>query len=79
MTMGVGQVLGPGLSQFSLNLGGAAAVGGLTGWTTKKLVKVVAVLVGLGFAGLAYLAQQGVISIRWGRLNQMLIGSEQAT
>jgi len=74
MTSGLATALGPGLAQIGTNVGGAAVVGGLTGWATKKLVKVVAVLVGLELALLAFLAQRGVISVRWTRLNELLTG-----
>jgi uncharacterized membrane protein (Fun14 family) len=52
----------------------AAAVGGgffagvLIGFALKKVVKVVAVIVGLSLAGLAYLQYQQIIDIKWAKL-----------
>jgi len=78
MTAGVGTLLGPGIAQLGTNVGGAAAVGGLMGWATKKLVKVVAVLVGIELGLLGYLANQGVISVHWSQLSSMMTGIEHS-
>jgi uncharacterized membrane protein (Fun14 family) len=43
---------------------GIGGVGGfLAGWALKKVAKIVAVIIGIAFLGLQYLAYRGVISI----------------
>jgi uncharacterized membrane protein (Fun14 family) len=46
----------------------AVTIGGiLIGYALKKVLKVVAVVIGLFFAGLAYLQYQQIIDIKWGK------------
>ncbi len=45
--------------------------GVLIGYALKKVVKVVAVVVGLFFAGLAYLQYQRLIDIKWAKLQSV--------
>jgi uncharacterized membrane protein (Fun14 family) len=48
---------------------GVGGIGGLcVGFAIKKVAKIVAVFIGLGFLGLEYLAYQGIISIDYGAL-----------
>jgi uncharacterized membrane protein (Fun14 family) len=56
------------LSSISATIGGAFFAGILIGYALKKVVKVVAVVVGLFFAGLAYLQYQQIIDIKWAKL-----------
>jgi uncharacterized membrane protein (Fun14 family) len=49
-------------------VGGGFFVGVLIGYALKKVVKLVAVVVGLFFAGLAYLQYQQIININWDKL-----------
>jgi uncharacterized membrane protein (Fun14 family) len=54
----------------------ATLVGGffggiLIGYALKKVVKVVAVVIGLFFAGLAYLQYQQIIDIKWAKLQSV--------
>jgi uncharacterized membrane protein (Fun14 family) len=51
-----------------VTVGGGFFAGILIGYALKKVVKVVAVIVGLFFAGLAYLQYQQVININWNKL-----------
>lgn len=53
---------------FAATLGGGFFGGILIGYALKKVVKVVAVVVGLFFAGVAYLQYQQIIDIRWAKL-----------
>lgn len=66
----VGSVLG----QVGLNIGGAAVAGGIIGWAAKKMLKIVAVLVGLELALLAFLQQRGFITVHWDQLGSALSG-----
>jgi uncharacterized membrane protein (Fun14 family) len=52
---------------------GATIAGGffggvLIGYAIKKVIKIVAVIVGLFFAGLAYLQYQQIVNINWNKL-----------
>jgi uncharacterized membrane protein (Fun14 family) len=52
---------------------GATIAGGffggvLIGYAIKKVIKIVAVIVGLFFAGLAYLQYQKIVNINWNKL-----------
>lgn len=49
-------------------MGGGFFVGILIGYALKKIVKVVAIVVGLFFAGLAYLQYQQIVNINWNKL-----------
>ena len=62
-----------------------AAVGGgffggiLLGYALKKVVKLIAVVVGLFIAGLAYLQYQQVSSINWDKVEGSITGLTSAT
>ena len=49
-------------------IGGGFFVGILIGYALKKVVKIVAIVVGLFFAGLAYLQYQQIVNIDWNKL-----------
>jgi uncharacterized membrane protein (Fun14 family) len=49
-------------------LGGGFFVGVLIGYALKKVIKLVAVIVGLFLAGLAYLQSQQIANINWNKL-----------
>jgi uncharacterized membrane protein (Fun14 family) len=46
-------------------VGGGFLAGALAGYALKKVIKIVAVIVGLFIAALAYLAYQRIISVDW--------------
>jgi uncharacterized membrane protein (Fun14 family) len=50
------------------SLGGGFFVGILIGYALKKVIKIVAVIVGLFLAGLAYLQYHQIASINWNKL-----------
>jgi uncharacterized membrane protein (Fun14 family) len=56
------------LGSVGVTIGGGFFAGILVGYALKKVVKVVAVVVGLFFAGLAYLQYQQIIDIKWAKL-----------
>jgi len=56
------------LSSVAAIMGGGFFVGILIGYAVKKVVKVVAVVAGMFFAGLAYLQYQQIIDIKWAKL-----------
>src|ERR671918_2483241 len=53
-------------------LGGGFFVGVLIGYALKKVIKIVAVVVGLFLAGLAYLQYHQIANINWNKLQQVL-------
>jgi uncharacterized membrane protein (Fun14 family) len=55
------------LGSIAAMVGGGFFCGILIGYALKKVVKVVAVVVGLFFAGLAYLQYQQIIDIKWAK------------
>jgi uncharacterized membrane protein (Fun14 family) len=48
---------------------GAGGIGFVVGYAVKKVAKILAVLVGLFFIGLAYLDYQGLAKIDWGKIS----------
>jgi uncharacterized membrane protein (Fun14 family) len=56
------------LSSTSATIGGGFFGGLLIGYALKKVIKMLAVVVGLFLAGLAYLQYQQIASINWHRL-----------
>lgn len=56
------------LSSIGATIGGGFFGGILVGYALKKVVKVAAVIVGLFFAGLAYLQYQQIVNINWNKL-----------
>lgn len=58
-----------GLQQLGLELGTGAVIGGLIGFTAKKLAKVVAVIVGVELALFKFLETQGILAVDWARLS----------
>jgi uncharacterized membrane protein (Fun14 family) len=56
---------------FIATVGGGFFIGVLIGYALKKVIKFAAIIVGLFFAGLAYLQYQQVASINWGKLQSV--------
>ena len=59
------------ISSFGATIGGGFFVGILIGYALKKVVKIVAIVVGLFFAGLAYLQYQQIVAINWNKIPQI--------
>jgi len=59
------------LSSIATTIGGGFFVGILIGYAIKKVVKVVAIVAGLFFAGLAYLQYQQIVAINWNKVPQL--------
>ncbi|HZC48462.1 MAG TPA: FUN14 domain-containing protein [Nitrososphaeraceae archaeon] len=55
-------------------LGGGFFVGVLIGYALKKVIKMVAVIVGLFLAGLAYLQYHQIANINWNKLQRVSDG-----
>jgi|ERR671914_123870 uncharacterized membrane protein (Fun14 family) len=56
-------------------LGGGFFVGVLIGYALKKVIKLLAVIVGLFLAGLAYLQYHQIANINWNKLQQISEGT----
>jgi uncharacterized membrane protein (Fun14 family) len=56
-------------------MGGGFFVGVLIGYALKKVIKIVAVIVGLLLTGLAYLQSHQIANINWNRLQQVSEGA----
>ena len=59
---------------IAATLGGGFFVGVLIGYALKKVIKLVAVIVGLFLAGLAYLQSQQIANINWNKLQTVSEG-----
>jgi len=53
---------------IAATVGGGFFTGVLIGIALKKVLKILAILVGLFFAGLAYLQYQQIVNINWNKL-----------
>ena len=58
-------------SSIAATIGAGFFTGILIGYGIKKVVKVAAIVVGLFFAGLAYLEYQQIVAINWNRVPQV--------
>jgi uncharacterized membrane protein (Fun14 family) len=56
------------LSSFGATIGGGFFAGALIGFALKKVLKILAVIVGMFFAVLAYLQYQQIVNINWTKL-----------
>ena len=56
-------------------MGGGFFVGVLIGYALKKIIKIVAVIVGIFLAGLAYLQYQQIANINWNKLQTLSEGA----
>jgi uncharacterized membrane protein (Fun14 family) len=59
-------------SPFAATIGGGFFAGILIGYALKKVLKILAIVVGLFFAGLAYLQFQQIVNIDWNKLQATL-------
>jgi uncharacterized membrane protein (Fun14 family) len=66
------------LTSMSVTIGGGFFGGLLLGYALKKVVKVIAVIVGLFIAGLAYLQYQQIASVNWDKIEGTVIGLTNA-
>jgi uncharacterized membrane protein (Fun14 family) len=57
---------------------GFSTLGGfVAGYAAKKVVKIIMIIVGLGFLGLGALSYFGVISVNWNRVQQWFVNGTQ--
>jgi len=63
------------ISSYAATLGGGFFVGVLIGYALKKVIKLAAVIVGLFFAGLAYLQYHQIANVNWNKLQTVSEGA----
>jgi uncharacterized membrane protein (Fun14 family) len=63
------------LGSTPATMGGGFFVGILIGYALKKVIKLVAVIVGLFLAGLAYLQYHQIANINWNKLQHISEGA----
>jgi uncharacterized membrane protein (Fun14 family) len=63
------------ISSYATTIGGGFFVGILIGYALKKVIKILAVIVGLFLAGLAYLQYHQIANINWDKLQQVSEGA----
>jgi uncharacterized membrane protein (Fun14 family) len=69
--MSIVETFGP----TAATMGGGFFVGVLIGYAVKKAIKMVAIIVGLFLAGLAYLQSQQIANINWNKLQAVSEGT----
>jgi uncharacterized membrane protein (Fun14 family) len=57
------------IASISASVGGGFFGGILLGYALKKVVKLIAIVVGLFLAGLAYLQYQQIASVNWSKVD----------
>src|SRR5215211_7849948 len=62
-------------SPIAATMGGGFFVGILIGYALKKVIKLLAVIVGLFLAGIAYLQYHQIANINWNKLHQVSEGA----
>jgi uncharacterized membrane protein (Fun14 family) len=67
------------IASISATIGGGFFGGLLIGYALKKIVKVIAVIVGLFIAGLAYLQYQQIASFNWDKIEGTITSLENTT
>lgn len=63
--------------QLGLELGSGAAIGGIIGFATKKIAKIVAVLAGLQLALFKFLEARGILNVDWSQISDGLTQASQ--
>jgi uncharacterized membrane protein (Fun14 family) len=59
------------LSSIAATMGGGFLAGLITGWALKKIIKLMAVVVGLFLGALIYLHSQNIINVNWDKLQSV--------
>ena len=60
---------------LALEFVAGAAIGGLAGFGTKRIAKLLAIVVGLQLMGLRYLESRGIVTVDYERLTAGLVGA----
>lgn len=65
------------MHRFGLQIGSSAVIGGIVGFASKKVAKVVLVLVGLEIALLQALELYGLIDVKWSAINRIVASVQE--
>ena len=63
--------------QLGLEFGSGAMVGAVIGYATKKIAKLLAVLVGLQLALFRFLESKGILQVDWSRLTNGAVETQE--
>lgn len=66
------------LAQLGVDLGSGAIIGGIIGFTAKKLAKVLAVIIGLELALFKFLESREILIVDWSRLTAGMVDTATA-
>ena len=67
------------IASISATIGGGFFGGLLIGYALKKIVKLIAVIIGLFIAGLAYLQYHQIASFNWNKIEDTITSLENTT
>jgi uncharacterized membrane protein (Fun14 family) len=67
------------LGSMGATLGGGFFAGSLLGYALKKVIKMLAIVVGLFLAGLAFLQYQQIASINWNKIEAAVASAATST
>jgi uncharacterized membrane protein (Fun14 family) len=61
-----------------INLGTGAVIGGLIGFTAKKVAKIIAILVGLELALFKFLESRQILTVNWDKIGASFLSAGEA-
>ncbi|SIR82709.1 FUN14 domain-containing protein [Natronorubrum thiooxidans] len=64
---------------LALEFGGSAVLGGVLGFATKQVAKLVAIIIGVQLMAFRYLESQEIVIVDWNRLSVGLIERQAQT
>ncbi|WP_302083373.1 FUN14 domain-containing protein [Salinibaculum rarum] len=56
---------------LGMNVGGATVLGGAFGYASKKIAKLIGIIIGLELGFLGFLQHQGIITVDWQALGSL--------
>lgn len=62
------------LQQLGLEFGSGAVIGGIIGFTAKKLAKLLAIIIGIELALFKFLESRGILTVDWSALSAGVLG-----
>ena len=60
-----------------LEFGGGAVIGGVLGFATKQVAKLLAIVIGAQLMAFRYLESQEILIVDWNRLTAGLVGAQE--
>ncbi|MXV64277.1 hypothetical protein GS429_19845 [Natronorubrum sp. JWXQ-INN-674] len=62
---------------LALEFGGSAVIGGVLGFATKQVAKLVAIIIGTQLMAFRYLESQEILIVDWNRLSAGLVETQE--